>query len=586
MLAAALAAAGCSSPSSPAQPGSGAGAQTAAASGSGGGGELQSCGDARCQPEESCSSCAEDCGDCNPGEEGDLGHAEGETTLSFDDATASAGLDEPLDCMMGHAAAFGDIDGDGFPELFFGTFADKSPEQYGCDAGARPDRLFSNGGDGTFAHLPRTAVEQHGRTSGAVFADLDGDGDLDLVTTHNSKSSGESAKTLSNLLLRNDGASFTDVTPASGLSFVGMAARNVIPLDYDGDARIDLFIVGDMFGSPGSRLMRNMGNMVFEDRTSLAGLPGDLQGLGAAVADFTDDGWPDLFVGHADRLYVNDGAGGFVHVAALDAVFAWPEVGNEDWRAGVAFGDVDRDGRLDLVVAHHYGSAWQSPVPVRLYLNRGGSPASFENVTSAAGLVPIASKAPHVEIQDMDNDGWPDIYVSVHVEQGGTRRPFVLLNDRVGGTVPHFSIDAFSVADDGRKDVGYGAAGPTSDYDRDGRLDLFITEWWADRDATLYRNTSAAGNYLEVALRGAPNVNPHGLGARVDVFEQGGLGDDAARIGRGEIASGFGYSSGQEVLARFGLADRASVDLRVRLPHGGAVIDRIGVRANQRIVLP
>jgi hypothetical protein len=52
------------------------------------------------------------------------------------------------------------------------------------------------------------------------------------------------------------------------------------------------------------------------------------------------------------------------------------------------------------------------------------------------------------------------------------------------------------------------------------------------------------------------------------------------------IASGFGYSSGQEVLARFGLADRASVDLRVRLPHGGAVIDRIGVRANQRLVLP
>ena len=528
------------------------------------------------------------------GEKAALGHAEGDTALAFENVTFAAGLTEPLDCMMGHSAAFGDADGDGSPDLFFGTFADRPPEQYLCPEGPRPNRVFRNSGDGSFVLNSQADVERYGRCSGSVFVNLDEDEDLDLVVTHNSQSSGGPIKTLSNLVFRNDEGVFTDVTEGSNLTVTGMRARNVIPLDYDGDTRIDLFIVADRFGNgPRSRLFRNLGDFRFEDQTAAAGLP-DMYGLGAAAADVNLDGWPDLFLSYVEhlsvnfnRLFVNNADGTFRHVEPLDTVFAWSRSSSEDWTAGVAFGDVNRDGWLDLVIAHHYASAWFSPVPVRLYMNRGISTGEvvFEDVTEAAELPGIGAKAPHAEIQDMDNDGWPDIYISVHVEQEGAVVPLVLRNDGGGGPTPHFSTPLFVVADEGMRDRGYGASGPTGDFDRDGRLDVFITEWWPDRDSVLYRNTSASGNYLEVIVRPTDGANRMGIGARVEVFEAGRLGEAEALIGRCEIMSGFGYSSGQEAVAHFGLADRELVDVRVVLPHGGATLDREGIADGQRLVV-
>ena len=523
------------------------------------------------------------------GEKGTLGYAEGATALSFMDVTGAAGLLEPLDCMMGHAAAFGDLDGDGYPELFFGTFADRPAGDYLCPKGARPDRLFRNNGDGTFTPSPQSAVERYGRCSGAVFADLDNDGDLELVVTHNSRNVADPVRRLSNLLFRNDGGALSDVTEESGLDLAGLSARNVIPLDYDGDGWLDLFIVGDRFvTAPRSRLYRNLGGLVFQDVTSAAGLPDDLFGLGAVAGDVNNDGWPDLFLGHVNRLYVNNADGTFRHVSGLDDVFTWPTFGAEDWPAGAALGDVNRDGWLDLVVAHHYDSAWFNPVPVRLYMNRGlgkDGEVMFENVTEFAGLPGIRAKSPQIEIQDMDNDGWPDIYISVHVVQDGAIVPLILRNERVAGDWPRFSTPPFVVADDGLRNRGYGAAGPTGDYDRDGRLDVFITEWWPDRDSVLYRNTSAAGNYLEIAVRPSDGGNLMGIGARIELFEAGRLGEAAARIGRSEVMTGFGYSSGQEAVAHFGVADRTAVDVLVTLPHGGGARKLRDVPVNQRLVV-
>src|SRR5262249_14854849 len=159
------------------------------------------------------------------------------------------------------------------------------------------------------------------------------------------------------------------------------------------------------------------------------------------------------------------------------------------------FGDVNRDGLLDIVVTHHYASAWFSPVSPRLYMNRGlgmDGEIVFEDVTAAAGLPRINAKSPHVEVQDFDNDGWPDIYISVHVIQGDSVGPLTLRNDGNGGDYPHFSTAPFTVADDGLRDRGYAAAGPSGDFDRDGRLDIVMTEWWPDRDSVLYRNVSMA----------------------------------------------------------------------------------------------
>jgi hypothetical protein len=518
-----------------------------------------------------------------PPVDADLGHAEGDTVLSFADVTRSAGLDEPLDCMMGHAAAVGDVDSDGFPDLLVGTFSDRPADTYLCAGGARPDRLLRNAGDGTFTYAPEAAVEQFGRSSGAVFADLDNDGDLDLVVTRNANGSGDARRTATTMLYRNDGGTFVDVTDGSGVAVSAMKARNVIPLDYDGDGLLDLFVVEDLLGSIGSKLLHNESGLRFVDRTAVAGLPTDLGGLGAAAADVNGDGWPDIFVAHEDRLFVNDGAGRFEHASHLDRVFRWPgDAGSEDWRCGAAFGDVNRDGRLDLVVSHHYGSAYEAPRSVRLYLNRsGGSGVSFVDATGDAGLPAIPAKAPHVEIQDMDNDGWPDILVSVHAMQGGAMGPLVHRNEGDGT----FSTPSFTVPYDRESNLGYWPAAPTLDYDRDGRLDFFGAEWFPSRGSVLYRNTSRSGNYLEVAVRPDSSVNAMGIGARVEVYESGSLGEGSARIATVEIGTGYGYSSGQEAIAHVGLADRDVVDVRVVLPHGGETRELRGVTKNQRIVV-
>src|SRR4029078_8620741 len=91
--------------------------------------------------------------------------------------------------------------------------------------------------------------------------------------------------------------------------------------------------------------------------------------------------------------------------------FAWKSPGGDNMVWGVCFCDVNRDGLLDVVLGPHYQSQWSDPIPVRRYLNRGikdGGPA-LEDVTEKVGLAPLGMKAPHVEIQDFDNDGWPDI---------------------------------------------------------------------------------------------------------------------------------------------------------------------------------
>ena len=140
-----------------------------------------------------------------PSAAADLGHPEKDTVIAFEDVTPQSGLDSLLDCMMGHSAAVGDVDADGLPDLFFGTFANRRPKKYLCEEGARPDRLLRNAGSGTWTHMPEPAIEQHARSSGAVFADLDNDEDLDLVVTRNSRTDGDLRDTRSNALYRNDG---------------------------------------------------------------------------------------------------------------------------------------------------------------------------------------------------------------------------------------------------------------------------------------------------------------------------------------------------------------------------------------------
>src|SRR5262249_4051283 len=123
--------------------------------------------------------------------------------------------------------------------------------------------------------------------------------------------------------------------------------------------------------------------------------------------------------------------------------------GGDDMVCGVCIADVNRDGLLDVVIGQHYKQPWITPVANRLYLNRGirdGVP-TFEDVTEQVGLTPLAMKAPHVEVQDFDNDGWPDIYTSIVKFAEGKPYPVIFKHLGIRDGLPRFREDAWAVND-------------------------------------------------------------------------------------------------------------------------------------------
>src|SRR5688500_18419025 len=205
--------------------------------------------------------------------------AHAQSPIRFEDATAAAGLAEPLAGIMGHGGAFGDYDGDGNVDLFVGGFCDRPNSEYAPAKGPVPTHLFRNLGGGRFEKVGG-ATEVFARTSGAVFADLDGDGTLELYAANNARAVRgpqetiqAKAKGVHSRLLRSADAKWTDISSASGTCPDALlSARNVVPLDYNADKRLDLLVVEDIFiKTPQTRLFRNDGNLKFTEVTKEAG---------------------------------------------------------------------------------------------------------------------------------------------------------------------------------------------------------------------------------------------------------------------------------------------------------------------------
>ena len=493
----------------------------------------------------------------------------GSDHISFSDATASFGLIEPLVGMFGHAAAWGDINGDLFPDLLVGTFADRPTDLYAFRGATEPapDRLLVGSDDGFVVH--EGFPQDFGRSSGAVFADLDNDGDLDLVVARNVKDGQDLAATT---VYENVDGSFVAVD--SGIA-ADMGGRSIGVLDYDGDGALDLFIVEDRYRGGHSRLYRNLGGLHFADVTAAAGFPDSLAGLGVATADVDGDSDVDLFVAGDNRLFLDVGD----RFEEAAGPFQWPPVGDEDDPAGAAFGDVDRDGRMDLVIGQHFNSTldFGVPAPVRLFLNRTepGGEVTFEEITDAAGLLPLPTKAPHVEIVDMDNDGWPDIVTSASSADG--TRPAVFRGLGIQDGLPRFDPP------EGLGDAQYWVAAPAADVDLDGRLDLFLVEFEPSLPSYLMRNESASGNWLEVSVGEEAGG---GIGAHVFVYAPAESSSAPNRLlGSAGITASRGYSAGVPAIAHFGLGEIDTVDVVVRLP-GGRELSISGVSANRHIRLP
>jgi hypothetical protein len=317
-------------------------------------------------------------------------------------------------------------------------------------------------------------------------------------------------------------AHFTDVAEKAGLTapiifggentkkyIIETTGTGVAIFDYDNDGWPDIFVVNGTKlealpsgKAPTSHLYRNNHDGTFSDVTEKAGLTHTGWGQGVCVGDYDNDGFQDLYVTYYGKnvLYHNNGNGTFTDVGEKAHVAG----AGKAWGTGCAFVDYDRDGKLDLMVANYveYDSAtafvpgaqpscmWKG-VPVMcgarglpwakniLYHNLGNG--TFEDVTTKAHIDQTNGHyAFSVSTFDFDDDGWPDIYVACD-----STASILYHNNRDGTFTDVAVISGAAFNDDGREQAGMGST--VGDYDGDGRLDIFKTNF-SDDTSTLYRN--------------------------------------------------------------------------------------------------
>ena len=302
-------------------------------------------------------------------------------------------------------------------------------------------------------------------------------------------------------------------------------------LDYDRDGWPDIFLVNGttMQAAPGaekatSHLFHNNHDGTFTDVTAKAGLVSSGWGQGACVGDYDNDGNEDVFVtGYGtNRLFHNQGDGTFKQVAEQAGVAG----SGKEWGTGCAFVDYDRDGKLDIAVANYVhfdlakvptpgsaGCIWKG-VPVMcgprglasapnvLFHNVGNG--RFEDVSKASGMEGTTGHyCFSITTLDYNDDGWPDLYVACD------STPAILYRNNKDGTFTDVGAEAgVAFNEDGREQAGMGST--AADYDGDGRIDLFKTNF-SDDTSTLYHN-NGGGTFDDVTYAAGLGTNTDALG--------------------------------------------------------------------------
>ena len=447
-------------------------------------------------------------------------------------------------------AAWADLDGDGYPDLFVAGGYDVSLEA--GETEPHPNRLFRNRGDGTFEQVDGGAPSQDvGLSSGASWADFDNDGDPDLFVPN------EGGET--NFLYRNDGDwSFTSLDgPAVRIGGLGYHSTWA-DVDYDG--LVDLFVSnGGLSGQDVSRLFRNLGEGRFE-LLSVPGMDAVARAAGATFVDVDGDGRVDLVVDGAPRRFWSNGSGG-LYPDTTPAFITSPYYLRPALSS--AWGDYDNDGDMDVFIVHEYGER------NRLYRNDGEIFAPVE------GVAPVidGGYSVHALWGDLDNNGWLDLIV---VNWGSPTRVF--LNG------PEGFVSTGPTGDMGQVDT-FAAGAALADTDSDGDLDLYVANWPNQSDETarntFFRNDSEGGNWLMLDLVGVES-NRDAIGARITaVMLQNGRELTLTR----EVRSAQGWRGQSSRSIHLGVGEVRKIDiLEIRWPSGH--IDRLqDVHAGQRMTI-
>lgn len=333
------------------------------------------------------------------------------------------------------------------------------------------------------------------------------------------------------------GVRFVNVTAAAGLTFQhnsGAYGGKLLPetlgagcafLDYDADGWQDILLVNGMDWPQHKqqrstlRLYRNNRNGTFSDVTARAGLDVEMYGMGVAVGDWNNDGFPDLLVTCVgqNRLFRNTGKGTFVDVTRTSGL-----AGRVGFSTSALWFDFDRDGLLDLFVCNYVrwsaehdvfcsldgkSKSYCTPEAYRgdtcwLFRNRGDG--TFEDVTATSGIFDTSSKSLGVAMLDYDEDGWPDLFVA------NDTQPNKLYRNRRDGTFTEVAVEAgVAFSTDGKARAGMGV--DVGNIDRSGRPGLAITNF--DNEMVGLYRAGEPGVYEDVAMQaGIGRASRHTLG--------------------------------------------------------------------------
>ncbi len=481
---------------------------------------------------------------------------------------AGAEGDYRFEEIMGPGAAMFDFDGDGRLDIYLVN-------------GTSMDRLYRQTSDGSFVDVTApSGIRALHYGSGCAVGDYDNDGDPDLYLTNFGPDQ----------LWRNNGdGTFTDVTAAAGISN-DLWSVSAAFFDYDRDGLLDLYVANYVLDPNSAGCYDAAGRLEYcgpqnfvpapdvlwhndaggrfrnvSVQSGIAAVPGP--GLGVVCADFNDDGWDDVYV-------ANDAAGNFLWINRHDGTFeetavlagcAYNRNGDAEAGMGIALGDADGDGRLDLFVTH-----LQKETNT---LYRGAAYDSFVDATdmSGLGMSSYTYTGFGTAMLDVDHDGDLDLVI---VNGAVKRRSRPVSGAAVGEYWQRYAEPNLLYVNDGsgkftdvssqaglfctRPEVSRGLA--FGDVDGDGDLDLLVTQ--DGGPARLFRNdVPKRGRWVTVRAVD-PALGRDALGAVVSVTAGG-------RTFRRTIAAAGSYASSSQPVAHFGLGDAESVDrITVRWPDG------------------
>jgi hypothetical protein len=471
-----------------------------------------------------------------------------------------------VETMAGGVVMF-DYDGDGDEDLFFVDGAALP----GYSGEAPRSRLYRNDGGRFVDATARAGIAVRTYGTGGAAADVDGDADLDLLVT---------GFVAEELWLNQGDGTFVNGTAGSGVSDPLWTAGAAFA-DVEGDGDLDLFLANyvdfrldnhrfcgdaelgrqgycspEVYQGEPDRLLVNRGDGSFEDRTAAAGLvrTDAGAGLGVLFSDLDDDGHVDLYVANdldPNNLYRNRGDGTFEDVSILSGT-AYGDRGRPEAGMGVDSGDVDGDGRLDLVVTNF---EWETNA---LYRNSGGLVFVDRRWPSGLAGPSLPMLAFGVALVDLDRDGDLDLtaangHILDNAAEFDSRSHFGQRNqvfENVGG-------GRFEE----RKEAGLGAELPSRGLaagDLDGDLDLDLVIVNSNERAEVYENVSPQGAGLALAFSGPG----HGVGARVAATVPG-----LPRQVR-EVRAGGSYLSQSSLAVTLASGTASHVDVEVRFPRG------------------